>query len=83
MFNQELTSSEQAYQWRFAKYVEQNDIAAEIMASRTPLEAKDIDDDDDDATIHVPDNPVQHVPDDLTEPAPDAMTSVPSIDAEH
>ena len=42
MFNQEFTSSEQAYQWRFAKYVEQDDIAAEIMASRTPLEAKDI-----------------------------------------
>ena len=42
MFNQEFTSSEQAYQWRFAKYVELDDIAAEIMASRTPAEAKDI-----------------------------------------
>ena len=42
MFNQEFTSSEQAYQWRFAKYVELDDITAEIMASRTPAEAKDI-----------------------------------------
>ena len=41
-FPNELSSSEQAYQWRFIKYIGMDDLAGEILAAQTPAEAKEI-----------------------------------------
>ena len=42
MFHNEFSSSEQAYQWRFMKYIGMNDPADEILANHTPAESKEI-----------------------------------------
>ena len=42
IFEQDFRSSEHAYQWRFLKYLELDDLANEVLAARSPADAKEI-----------------------------------------
>ena len=42
VFEMDFRSSEQAYQWRFMKYLGMDDLAQEIFEAKTPEEAKEI-----------------------------------------
>ena len=42
IYEQDFRSSEHAYQWRFLKYLELDDLANEVLAARSPADAKEI-----------------------------------------
>ena len=42
VFENEFSSSEQAYQWRFMTYIGLNDLAKQVLEARTPDQAKEI-----------------------------------------
>ena len=42
IFDNEFTSSEHAYQWRFLKYIGMDDLAQEVLESPSAVEAKEI-----------------------------------------
>ena len=42
MFDNEFSSSEQAYQWRYLKYIGMDELAQEVLEASSAKEVKDI-----------------------------------------